>query len=212
MVMQVGYQETLPLGFQASPDLSERPQILFPPQNDQNSITLPLKLTIHTSGTIRTRPQPLLTLPSPHPSPCCSLPGTPPCIPSWTTPSFHVLKAAPSPGRRLSCTFPFLQHRWGVKSWPGTIGSSPPANTAVTGQFCCSFARVNIFHLKSNKRDFPSGAVVKESVCQCRGHGFEPRSGKIPHATEQRSPCATTTEPAVQSPRATTTEPMCHNY
>ena len=28
------------------------------------------------------------------------------------------------------------------------------------------------------------------------GHGFEPWSGKIPHAAEQLSPCATTTEPA----------------
>ena len=34
-----------------------------------------------------------------------------------------------------------------------------------------------------------------ESACQCRGHRFEPWSGKIPHATEQLSPCATTTEP-----------------
>ena len=36
-----------------------------------------------------------------------------------------------------------------------------------------------------------------ESACQCRGHGFEPWSGKIPHATEQLSLCATTTEPAL---------------
>ena len=25
--------------------------------------------------------------------------------------------------------------------------------------------------------DFPGGAVVKESACQCRGHGFDPWSG-----------------------------------
>ena len=35
-----------------------------------------------------------------------------------------------------------------------------------------------------------------KSTCQCRGHGFEAWSGKIPHATEQLSLCATTTEPA----------------
>ena len=35
----------------------------------------------------------------------------------------------------------------------------------------------------------------KELACQCKGHGFEPWPGKIPHATEQLSPCATTTEP-----------------
>ena len=34
-----------------------------------------------------------------------------------------------------------------------------------------------------------------ESACQCRGHGFEPWSGKIPHASEQLGPWATTTEP-----------------
>ena len=35
-----------------------------------------------------------------------------------------------------------------------------------------------------------------ESACQCRGHGFEPWSGRIPHAAEQLGPWATTTEPA----------------
>ena len=47
-------------------------------------------------------------------------------------------------------------------------------------------------------QDFPGG--------QCRGHGFEPWPGKIPHAAEQLSPCATTTEPVLYSPCATTTE------
>ena len=39
-----------------------------------------------------------------------------------------------------------------------------------------------------------------ESACQCRGHGFEPWSGKIPHAVEQLGPCTTTTEPARLQP------------
>ena len=43
-----------------------------------------------------------------------------------------------------------------------------------------------------------------ESACQCRGHGFEPWSGKIPHAAEQLGPCVTTTEPA-------RLEPVLHN-
>ena len=43
-----------------------------------------------------------------------------------------------------------------------------------------------------------------ESACQCRGHGFEPWSGKIPHATEQLGPWATTAEPACL-------EPVLHN-
>ena len=39
-----------------------------------------------------------------------------------------------------------------------------------------------------------------ESACQCRGHRFVPWSGKIPHATEQLGPWATTTEPARLEP------------
>ena len=41
-----------------------------------------------------------------------------------------------------------------------------------------------------------------ESACQCRGHGFDPWSGKIPRAAEQLSPCATTTEARVPRARA----------
>ena len=49
---------------------------------------------------------------------------------------------------------------------------------------------------KINPEDFPGGAVVESpSACQCRGHGFEPWSGKIPHAAEQLGPCATAAEP-----------------
>ena len=45
---------------------------------------------------------------------------------------------------------------------------------------------------------FPGGAVVKNPpTLQCRGRGFKPWSGKIPHATEQLSLCATTTEPGL---------------
>ena len=34
----------------------------------------------------------------------------------------------------------------------------------------------------------------KESACQCKGHGFDPWSRRIPPSTEQLSPWATTTE------------------
>ena len=47
------------------------------------------------------------------------------------------------------------------------------------------------------ERGLPWWRSGGESTCQCRGHGFEPWSGKIPHAAEQLSPCATTTEPAL---------------
>ena len=37
----------------------------------------------------------------------------------------------------------------------------------------------------------------KESACQCRRHGFDPWSRKIPHALEQLSLCTTAIDPAV---------------
>ena len=39
-----------------------------------------------------------------------------------------------------------------------------------------------------------------ESACRCRAHGFEPWSGKIPHAAERLGPWATAAEPARLEP------------
>ena len=47
---------------------------------------------------------------------------------------------------------------------------------------------------KENRR-LPWWLSGQESICQCRRHEFDPRSGKIPYTTEQLSPCATTIEP-----------------
>ena len=53
----------------------------------------------------------------------------------------------------------------------------------------------------NNDRNSIMGAsVVAQWLRIClpmQGHGFEPWSGKIPHAAEQLSPCATTTESAL---------------
>ena len=70
-----------------------------------------------------------------------------------------------------------------------------------------------IFHnLKKKIRGLPWWLSGKESACQCRRHGFNPWSWKIPHAMEQQSLCATTIEPVLWSPRAATFEPLCCNY
>ena len=50
--------------------------------------------------------------------------------------------------------------------------------------------------LKMDKQGLPWWHSGWDSTCQRRRHGFEPWSRKIPHAAEQLSPCATTTEPA----------------
>ena len=58
--------------------------------------------------------------------------------------------------------------------------------------------------VKKRIKGFPWWRSGWESACQCRGHGFEPWSGKIPHATEQLGPWATIAEPA-------RLEPVLHN-
>ena len=49
-------------------------------------------------------------------------------------------------------------------------------------------------------RGLPWWFSGKESACQGRRHGFNPCTGKIPHAEEQLSPRATTTE--ARTPKA----------
>ena len=44
---------------------------------------------------------------------------------------------------------------------------------------------------------FPGGAVVESLPANAGDTGFKPWSRKIPHAAEQLSMCATTTEPAL---------------
>ena len=51
------------------------------------------------------------------------------------------------------------------------------------------------YHQKCDILGLPWWSSGKESAFQCRGHGFDPWSGKIPHAVEQLSPSTTTTEP-----------------
>ena len=57
-----------------------------------------------------------------------------------------------------------------------------------------------IEELKSTSIGLPWWCSGWESAYWCRGHGFEPWSEKIPHATEQLGPWATITEPARLEP------------
>ena len=48
---------------------------------------------------------------------------------------------------------------------------------------------IEVFHLlRLEEWGLPWWRSGRESACQCRGHGFEPWSGKIPHAAEQLGP------------------------
>ena len=66
----------------------------------------------------------------------------------------------------------------------------------------CKFHHIN--HYIKCKWGLPWWCRGWESACQCRGHGFEPWSGKIPHAAEQLGPRATIAESA-------RLEPVLHN-
>ena len=69
----------------------------------------------------------------------------------------------------------------------------------------------NLSRDKVFPRVFPSGTVVK-NLRQCRRHGFDPWSGKIPHSGQQLNLLAMITEPVLWSLEAMTTEPRCHSY
>ena len=51
--------------------------------------------------------------------------------------------------------------------------------------------------IKTENMGFPGGAVVKNPPANAGDMGSSPGPGKIPHAAEQLSLCATTTEPAL---------------
>ena len=57
-----------------------------------------------------------------------------------------------------------------------------------------------------NTWDFPGGTVGKSPPANAGDTGSSPGPGKILHTVEQLSPCATTTEPALQSPYSATRE------
>ena len=102
--------------------------------------------------------------------------------------------------RTLGSTVPSLQARFTCREFPGG------AVVRTRGFRCRGSGSVPVWgtkilqaagHDKKKKTGLPWWRSGKESACQCRGHGFEPWSGKIPHAVEQLSPCTTTTEPVL---------------
>ena len=76
-------------------------------------------------------------------------------------------------------------------------------------QTCTSPAKLGEEIRKKVPEGLPGGAVVKNPAANAADTGLIPDSGKIPHASEQLSPCATTTEPGkpqLLSPGAAATE------
>ena len=63
---------------------------------------------------------------------------------------------------------------------------------------------MGILNFKGALKGLPWWLSGKESTRQCRRRRFNPWSGKIPHATQQRSPWTTIIELVLQSLGATT--------
>ena len=73
---------------------------------------------------------------------------------------------------------------------------------------CAPSSHDGLADIKSFNKGLPWWCSGWESACQCRGHGFQPWAGRIPHAVLQLSPWATTTETCVPRARAPQEKPL----
>ena len=87
--------------------------------------------------------------------------------------------------------------RWGLVLLISGFPTAPSAGQTYTPVM--KWVWTSTLHSKKI-RGLPWGRSGWESACQCRGHGFEPWSGRIPHAAEQLGPWATITEPVRLEP------------
>ena len=91
-------------------------------------------------------------------------------------------------------------------SWPSEMG----ARSEARGRIEAKWEKLAPSGQERTKQNQKSGlsrwSSGQESAYHCRSHRFNPWSRKIPHASEQLSPYATTAEPVLWSPQATTTE------
>ena len=113
-------------------------------------------------------------------------------------------------GTSLSTVFLFFPEKTSMTTlpttWllPGDLGGLPSdmekteedIGNCPLSLTCGSFKKKK----KKNNQGLPWWRSGWQSACQCRGHWFEPWSGRIPHAAEQLGPWATTTEPACLEP------------
>ena len=111
--------------------------------------------------------------------------------------------------KTVSC-FPWATWTEGCRAWEKwfiSLGGNvlfilTDGKKKTTEDLSLTFCLIFFFSCIKNLQFGASPVVPRgsESSCQCRGHEFEPWSGRIPHAVEHLSPWATTTEPS------------CHNH
>ena len=101
-----------------------------------------------------------------------------------------------------------MQKLCSSSSWPTVLTCLPLMQALIKSMVNQTILRIRFLLSSSSKRKnqkiqgqgLPWWCSGWESACQCRGHGFEPWSGRIPHAAEQLGPWATITEPARLEP------------
>ena len=98
-------------------------------------------------------------------------------------------------------------------AWPFEVFKlwlTPPLK-ALTSHGSCTYRTIvrqecKLYSCTKERQGFPWWLSGKEFACQCRRYGFNPSSNKIPHAEQQLSLWATTTETRLKSLGATATE------
>ena len=127
-----------------------------------------------------------------------------PCFPALTCPTQLPL----SPHCRSTCGS--VTCLWSAGPSLNTPSAHPSLTSLFKSQIKCHLILEDPWsfykdYIEKIHEGLPWWHSCWESTCQCRGHRFDPWSGKVPHVAEQLGPCATTTEPALWSPWATTT-------
>lgn len=110
----------------------------------------------------------------------------------------HSSEAGPTFPRRQALA---KQTKSSLSRWPGGQGVSWGRRSAGPGGYdLLRPALISSFNIHTAR--FPSWPTGKASTCQWWRLRFEPWSGKIPPASEQRIPRTTATEPVPWSPGA----------
>ena len=84
-----------------------------------------------------------------------------------------------------------------VHTWSLSGRSSQVCLAVFLGQRPYLLRFIFILFFKKLMWGFPGGRVVKNPPANAGDTGSSPGPGRFPHAAEQLSPCATTTEPAL---------------
>ena len=136
----------------------------------------------------------------------------------WVAISYSRASSWARDQTRVYCITGRFYTIWATREAPPLVLFKTSVLTSTHGNYPSWSLRHNI--LKAMVPGLPWWSSGYESACQCKGHGFDPCSKRIPHATGQLSPqaataeahtpwnlCSTTEEAAaMRSPRTTTRE------